>query len=85
MKKFLIHFLTIAVFLTSGLFGINAGATTASAEKIALNTWEAGHGTAGAFIGAIDGNTIIVAGGSDFPDARPWEGGKKMLPFARPL
>lgn len=79
MKKLLIHFLTAAVLLTSGLFGIDAGASTVSAGKTVLNAWESGHGTAGAFIGAIDGNTIIVAGGSDFPDARPWEGGKKTF------
>lgn len=35
-----------------------------------------GHGTAAAFIGA-SGDAIIVAGGSDFLDLRPWEGGTK--------
>lgn len=34
------------------------------------------HGTAGAFIGTL-GNTVLVAGGSDFPDLKPWEGGIK--------
>lgn len=34
------------------------------------------HGLSGAFIGAI-GNKIIIAGGSDFPDLKPWEGGIK--------
>ena len=38
------------------------------------------HGTAGAFIGNIDGGrTVIIAGGSDFPGLRPWEGGKKAF------
>ena len=36
-----------------------------------------GHGTAGAFIGALDPETIIVAGGSDFLDLPPWKGGQK--------
>src|SRR6185312_2512522 len=33
-------------------------------------------GVAGAFAG-ISGNALIVAGGSNFPDKKPWEGGKK--------
>ena len=35
------------------------------------------HGTAGAFVGVL-GNTVVVAGGSDFPDLKPWEGGTKV-------
>ena len=35
-----------------------------------------GHGTAGAFVGTI-GNAVLVAGGSDFQDLKPWEGGQK--------
>ena len=35
-----------------------------------------GHGTAGAFVGTV-GNAVLVAGGSDFPDLKPWEGGTK--------
>ena len=33
-------------------------------------------GLAGAVIG-VDNNKLIVAGGSDFPGKKPWEGGKK--------
>ena len=33
-------------------------------------------GVAGPFSG-ISGNALIVAGGSNFPDKKPWEGGKK--------
>ena len=33
-------------------------------------------GVSGAFIG-MSGNTLIVAGGSDFPGLKPWEGGLK--------
>ena len=37
-----------------------------------------GHtGLAGAFIGNV-GNTVIIAGGSDFPGLKPWEGGRKV-------
>jgi cyclically-permuted mutarotase family protein len=35
-------------------------------------------GLAGAFIGK-QGNTLIFAGGSNFPDAAPWKGGKKVF------
>ena len=34
------------------------------------------HGTAGAFVGTL-GSTVLVAGGSDFPGLKPWEGGTK--------
>ncbi len=34
-------------------------------------------GVAGAFIGKAD-RSIIIAGGSDFPDKKPWEGGEKV-------
>ena len=33
-------------------------------------------GVSGAFTGKI-GNSVVIAGGSDFPDKKPWEGGKK--------
>lgn len=35
------------------------------------------EGFAGAFAGVADGQ-LIVAGGANFPDKRPWEGGKKV-------
>ncbi|MBN1900492.1 sodium/solute symporter, partial [Candidatus Sumerlaeota bacterium] len=34
------------------------------------------HGLAGAFSG-IHNNALIIAGGANFPDGAPWEGGKK--------
>ena len=71
--------LVIILGIASGLFGINASATKANAGKAVPGAWTEGHGTAGAFIGAIDNATIIVAGGSDFLDARPWEGGRKTF------
>lgn len=33
-------------------------------------------GVAGPFVG-ISGDALIIAGGSNFPDKKPWEGGKK--------
>ena len=35
------------------------------------------HGVAGPFAG-LHGNTLIVAGGANFPDTMPWHGGKKL-------
>jgi N-acetylneuraminic acid mutarotase len=35
------------------------------------------EGFAGAFAG-VSGGTLIVAGGANFPDKKPWEGGKKV-------
>lgn len=34
-------------------------------------------GVAGAFAG-VSGGALIIAGGANFPDAMPWEGGKKV-------
>lgn len=35
------------------------------------------HGLAGPFAGKIEGS-LVVAGGANFPEAPPWEGGKKV-------
>ena len=35
------------------------------------------HGLAGPFAGKI-GGSLVVAGGANFPEAPPWEGGKKV-------
>lgn len=35
------------------------------------------HGVAGAFAG-MSGGALIVAGGANFPDKKPWEGGNKV-------
>ena len=37
----------------------------------------ASTGAAGAFVGVHNG-AVIVAGGANFPDAPPWQGGKKI-------
>lgn len=39
--------------------------------------YETQPGLAGAYSG-IDNNVLIVAGGANFPDALPWDGGKKV-------
>ncbi|MCB1133825.1 MAG: galactose oxidase, partial [Verrucomicrobiae bacterium] len=35
------------------------------------------HGFAGAFAGSVEGS-LVVAGGANFPDKAPWEGGTKV-------
>src|SRR5689334_6043114 len=35
------------------------------------------EGFAGAFAG-VSGEALLVAGGANFPDKKPWEGGKKV-------
>ena len=54
-------------------------ATSASVGKACEMPVPQGQGTAGAFIGAIDDKTVVIAGGSDFLEGRPWEGGKKIF------
>lgn len=60
--------------------------TTISAQQALSVTWAvvaalpeygAQPGVAGAFAGRSHG-AILIAGGSNFPGARPWEGGKKV-------
>ena len=68
--------------LTAGLFAVAAplGATTdCKVEKVAsLPLSQSGHtGTAGAFVGTVDGR-LIIAAGSDFPEAKPWQDGNKV-------
>jgi N-acetylneuraminic acid mutarotase len=36
------------------------------------------EGFAGAFAGVSGGGALIVAGGANFPDKKPWESGKKV-------
>lgn len=66
--------ITFAVGLFLSVFF--SGATECSADKSALMPVTGMHGSAGAFVGKV-GNAVIVAGGSDFEDSKPWEGGKK--------
>jgi N-acetylneuraminate epimerase len=50
------------------------------ASPIAWENWPAipdEHGFAGPFAGVSSG-TLVVAGGANFPDSYPWEGGSKV-------
>ena len=80
------HIVKLTAALLSALsFSIQTDATECQTTKVSsLPTIEATgksdnyshNGVSGAFIGTI-GNTVVIAGGSDFPEAKPWEGGIK--------
>lgn len=76
MIKKTIRYAIAAVLLSSNL---SLQATTVKASRVAEFPLGDGHGTAGAFIGALDNSTAIIAGGSDFLTLRPWEGGSKSF------
>src|SRR6218665_1080112 len=72
------------LFLFSGLL---AGNPTIAQKKMKINLSIAAQlpingklgkqpGLAGAFAGYIQ-NRLIIAGGANFPDSMPWQGGKK--------
>ena len=67
----------ICVVLASMLSLTVAGATEIQKESSSRLPLENGRGVAAAFIGTSS-DAVIIAGGSDFPDAFPWEGGKKF-------
>ena len=54
-------------------------AATTTAKSHAISVWSENHGTAGAYIGSLEEGSVIIAGGSDFLDLRPWEGGRKTF------
>lgn len=62
-----------------GLWLMNAhdAFSTSAVEFSKLPTLPDREGFAGAFAG-VSGGTLIVAGGANFPDKKPWEGGKKV-------
>ncbi len=69
----------ITLLVLSTLTFLPLQATSVKAVKAPGLPFESGHGTAGAYIGAIDGSTVLIAGGSDFETLRPWEGGRKTF------
>lgn len=56
---------------------LSAGASECKIKKVGDLPVPDGYGTAGAYIGVIS-DAIITAGGADFPDGFPWEGGIKQ-------
>lgn len=50
--------------------------TSAAADWTRLPALPDAEGFAGAFAGVVDGS-LVVAGGTNFPDKMPWEGGTK--------
>lgn len=67
----------VAVLATSLLISIfTINATECTVGKAAVMPVAEKHGSAGAFIGKV-GDIVLIAGGSDFENAKPWEGGVK--------
>lgn len=66
--------LSLAAF---ALLSCSTSGITASKQRVL--PFQEGHGLAGAYIGAFDNSTAIIAGGSDFETLRPWEGGTKSF------
>ena len=60
--------------LLTALVGTSA---TAEIEWVRLPVLPDAHGVAGAFAG-VSGGALLVAGGANFPDRKPWEGGTKV-------
>ena len=71
---------TILTAVAALLSAVAVSATTAvTSSRLPLLPFPEGHGIAGAYIGCVDDSSIIVAGGSDFEDLKPWEGGAKSF------
>lgn len=63
----------VAVLATSLLISIfTVNATECTVGKAAVMPVAEKHGSAGAFIGKV-GDIVLIAGGSDFENAKPWE------------
>lgn len=72
LNRRLIILAVVGLFLSAFI----SKATECTAVKAAAMPVAEKHGTAGAFVGKV-GDAVLVAGGSDFEDAKPWEGGVK--------
>ncbi len=53
------------------------GELSLTTQQQSLPSLPDAHGFAGAFAGISHG-TLLVAGGANFPDKKPWEGGQKV-------
>lgn len=71
--------MTLAQKILLGLLVMNTSNALplSAAEFTKLPALPDREGFAGAFAGVSDGS-LIVAGGANFPDKKPWEGGKKV-------
>ena len=73
----MLPFLVMTLRRASVLFVSSATLATASAlSRAPLPPLPDREGLAGSFAGPL-GDTLFVAGGANFPDKRPWEGGTK--------
>lgn len=68
---------TLAAFATAAMFAQHAQVMTTSFSWNQLPPIPDREGFAGSFAG-VSGGALIVAGGANFPDKRPWEGGTKL-------
>ncbi|MEO8821233.1 MAG: hypothetical protein ABI267_06865 [Ginsengibacter sp.] len=79
MLRFFVPFILILMSLTPDSTAQKSNLTI-SWKKIAVIPFSHANENSLGFAGAINGvnnNVLIVAGGSNFPNGKPWEGGKK--------
>ncbi|MFA6563939.1 MAG: galactose oxidase [Verrucomicrobiia bacterium] len=69
--------LTLVAFAAASTFAQHTQIMTASFSWNQLPPIPDREGFAGSFAG-VSGGALIVAGGANFPDKRPWEGGAKL-------
>lgn len=71
------HFITTAAALPWAITGCAHRSPLAPARWTQLAPLPNPFGVAGAFAG-VSGHSLLVAGGANFPNGLPWEGGKKI-------
>jgi cyclically-permuted mutarotase family protein len=79
MNKYLIPFFIFIMLIQTEVFSQKNSNISIQWENIAILKNSDGSnslGFAGA-INALDGQALLIAGGANFPDKMPWEGGKK--------
>ena len=78
-KLFLLSLFFEGLFLISPISAqkTNQLNWSVAAELPAKNNSEKHSGLAGAFIG-VHHNVLLISGGANFPNAMPWDGGKKV-------
>lgn len=66
--------------MMAALYSLVSGLVSADDGRLTWEKWPSlpdAHGVAGPFAG-VSGGALIVAGGANFPNGAPWEGGKKV-------